>query len=96
MRVGALLPNIGDQVWLMTSKQTDPLLQTRDLSVTKRWQNPGRREYSQFIDIRVEDLVHEANAGGLERVLIWKLHMNLPHAAREWSYTIQRIHDQQN
>jgi len=29
VRVGARLPNIGDQVWLMTSKQTDPLLQTR-------------------------------------------------------------------
>lgn len=44
------------------------------------------KKHSQLVDIRVEDLVHEANAGGLERVLIRKLHMDLPHPTGERGY----------
>ena len=46
----------------------------------------GNEKHSQFIDIRMEDLVHEANAGRLERVLIRKLDMDLPHPTGEWGY----------
>ena len=37
----------------------------------------------------MEDLVHESNAGRLERVLVRELDMNLPYAAGERGY----IHD---
>ena len=37
----------------------------------------------QLINIRVEYLVHEAYAGGLERVLIGQLDVDLPDAACE-------------
>lgn len=34
----------------------------------------------------MEDLVHEPDAGRLERVLIWKLYMDLPDATGERSW----------
>jgi hypothetical protein len=34
----------------------------------------------------MEDLVHEPNAGRLERVLIWKLYMDLPDSTGERSW----------
>jgi hypothetical protein len=39
-----------------------------------------------FVDVRVEDLVHEANAGGLVRILVRQLDVYLPNAARERRY----------
>ena len=38
----------------------------------------------QFVNVRVEDLVHETDTGRLERVLIGELDMDLPHTAGEW------------
>jgi hypothetical protein len=38
----------------------------------------------QFIDIRMEDLVHETDAGGLERVLIRQFYMDFPNPTGEW------------
>lgn len=70
------IPNMGDQVWLMTSRQTLPLLRS-----------VRRRHYSglclQFIDVRVEDLVHEPDAGRLVGELLWQLDMDLPDAVRK-------------
>ena len=42
-----------------------------------------RNEYVQLVDVRVEYLVHEPDAGRLERVLIWELDVDLPHATGE-------------
>jgi hypothetical protein len=40
----------------------------------------------QFINVRVEDLVHKPDAGRLVRVLVWKLDVDLPYAASERCY----------
>jgi hypothetical protein len=37
--------------------------------------------YMQFIDVRVEYLVHEPDAGRLEWILLWKFDMDLPYTA---------------
>jgi hypothetical protein len=39
----------------------------------------------QFVDIRVEYLVHEAYAGRLERILVRQLDVDLPDAASKRS-----------
>jgi len=78
-------PNMGDQVWLITSKHTEPLLSGfLTLGRTRH-----EREDAQFIDIGVEDLVHETDAGRLERILVWQFHMNLPYSSckRCWRTT---------
>jgi hypothetical protein len=38
-------------------------------------------DYSQFINIGVENLVHESNAGAFVRVLVWQFDVNLPDAS---------------
>ena len=45
-----------------------------------------RKCCSQFINIRVEDTVHEANAGALVGVLVGQLDVNLPETTLEWGY----------
>lgn len=37
----------------------------------------------QLVNVRVEDLVHEADTRRLERVLVGELDMDLPHATGE-------------
>lgn len=41
------------------------------------------RGYAQLVNVGVEYLVHEPDAGRLEGVLIRELDMNLPHTACE-------------
>lgn len=41
--------------------------------------------FVQFVDVGMEDLVHESDAGRLERVLVWELNVNLPDATSEGS-----------
>ena len=67
---------MGDQVWLMTSKHTEPLLHVG--------QHPNASVgdgHLQFVDVRVEDLVHKANTGAFIRVLLRQLDMDLPYTA---------------
>lgn len=40
----------------------------------------------QFVNVGMEDLVHESDAGRLERVLIWELNVDLPDATSERSW----------
>jgi hypothetical protein len=42
--------------------------------------------YAQFIDVRMEDLVHEANTGRFERILIRELYVNCPHTTSKRRY----------
>lgn len=42
----------------------------------------------QFIDIRVENLVHESNARGLEGVLVRELNVDLPYTSSEGCYVM--------
>lgn len=44
----------------------------------------NNRWYAQFIDVRMEDLVHEANTWRLVRILIGEFDMDLPDAPLEW------------
>lgn len=47
-------------------------------------QKTSSKPCSQFIDVGVEDLVHEPDAGRLVGELLRELDMNLPDAVREW------------
>lgn len=38
---------------------------------------------AQFVDVRVEYLVHETYTGGFEGVLVGKFYVDLPHATRK-------------
>jgi hypothetical protein len=51
---------MGDHVWLMTSKQTEPLL---DESTGLELRIACTDTPAQFIDIRMEDFVHKADTG---------------------------------
>jgi hypothetical protein len=79
---------MGDHVWLMTSRQTDPDLvlcqRYRLLCLRLKGHAWNAQEYRvQFVDVRVEDAVNEANAGALVRVLIGQLDVDLPESALE-------------
>jgi hypothetical protein len=77
-----IMSYIGDQVWFMTSRQTEP-----DLCVSERSSGVVEDERCvQLIDVGVEYPVHEADAGALVRILIWQLHVNLPEATFEGCY----------
>lgn len=76
-----IMSNMGDHVWLITSRQTEPELRR---SAMKRF-SPARASI-QFINIWMENAIDEANAGAFVGVLVGKLHMNLPQATCEWRY----------
>lgn len=60
MLKSAHAPNMGDQVWLMTSKHTEPLLHVVLINTPTTLVGDG---HLQFVDVGVEDLVHEPNTG---------------------------------
>jgi hypothetical protein len=76
-----IMSYIGDQVWLMTSRQTEPELCTlvatsmvvKDVCCV------------QLVDVWVEYPVHEADARTLVWVLVWQLDVDLPETAFEGS-----------
>ena len=70
-----IISNMGDQVWLITSRHTEPDLK---LSAKQIYKRPHRTNNIQLIDIGVKDSVYEADARGLVRVRIGKLNVNLP------------------
>ncbi len=80
-----IISNIGDQVWLITSRQTEPDLDTHQQSFHLIWQN------IQLIDIGVENSINEADAWWLVWVLIWQLDVNFPQATLKWCYTLVRL-----
>ena len=67
-----IISYIGDQVWLMTSRQTDPELGETDGRVSDRNGNTmAVNGVIQFIDVRVEDPVDKTDAWTLVGILIW-------------------------
>lgn len=70
------MSNMGDQVWLMTSRHTEPELYS---SVSMSCVNLiAKMAALQFIYVWVENSVDEADAGAFVWILIWKLYMDLP------------------
>lgn len=90
-------PNMGDHVWLITSRHTEPLLQSKGgNNGDEPWYSGAipDEDHAQFVDIRVKDLVHESDARALERVLVWQFHVYLPHSSCEGCYN--RVRPQQS
>lgn len=82
-----IMSYMGDQVWLITSRQTDPDLQMQLISISIHlWMITCPAEHSQLVDVWVKDAVHEANARALIRVLIGQFHVNFPMPASEGSW----------
>ena len=75
-----IISNIGDHVWLMTSRQTDPELEH---SQQGNLQSERGGDIEQFIDVRMEYAVHEADTWTLVRILIGELNVNLPQTTRK-------------
>jgi len=71
-----IISNIGDQVWLMTSRQTDPDLGTHVSTVSNVLLLPLSN--LQLVDIWVKDAVDEADARGLVRILVREFDVDLP------------------
>lgn len=71
-------PNIGLQVWLMTSKHTEPLLYPENTVSFISFGVPrGLSQHAQFVNVGVVDFVHETNGRRFVRVLIRKLDVDL-------------------
>ena len=81
-----IMSNMGDHVWLMTSRQTDPELCVCQQRVLWLWKSS-----IHLIDIWMENSVDKAYAWAFVRVLIWKLYMHFPKATFEWCYRKQLI-----
>lgn len=71
-----IISYMGDHVWLMTSRHTDPELAV--FSVRKATWFDWRGGGSQLIDVGMKYPVNEADARALVRVLIGQLDMDLP------------------
>lgn len=75
-----IMSYMGDQVWLMTSRQTDPDLVPLEIALLIK------RQSVQLVDVRVKDPIDEANTRALVRVLVRKLDVDFPETASEWSW----------
>ena len=73
------MSNIGDQVWFMTSRQTDP-----ELTISETHSFWDGRINSHLVDVWMEYTVDKADAWTLVWILVWQLYMDLPQAAFEW------------
>lgn len=63
-----IISYMGDQVWLMTSRQTDPELD-KVLAWTAAFTVDAK--HLQLVNVRMKNAVDEADTGALIRVLIW-------------------------
>jgi hypothetical protein len=71
-----IISNIGDQVWLITSRQTDPDLGTQVSIVSGVLLLP--LSSLQLVDIWVKDAVDEADARGFVWILVREFDVDLP------------------
>lgn len=68
-----IMSNIGDQVWLMTSRHTDP-----ELIVSEIHSFPDGRLVLHLVNVWVEYAVDKADAWTFVWVLVWKFYVDLP------------------
>lgn len=74
-----IMSNMGDQVWLMTSRHTDPELR----KLAWRFWSYGGNGTIQFIDVWMEDSIYKANAGAFVGILVGKFYMDFPQTTKE-------------
>lgn len=74
-----IMSYMGDQVWLMTSRQTDPDLVPLEIALV------FKRQSVQLVDVGVKDAIDEANARAFVRVLVREFDVDFPETASEWS-----------
>ena len=84
-----IISNMGDQVWLMTSRQTDPDLAANSILVLPALHTTLTvcllfGVDLQFVDVGVENAINKANARGFVRVLVGEFDVDLPHATLKW------------
>ena len=77
-----IMSNMGDQVWLITSRQTDPELVTSEIYTL--W---DRNLISHLIDIWVKYAVDKADARTFVWILVRQFHVNLPQATFKRCYS---------
>lgn len=65
-----IMSYIGDQVWLITSRQTDPELKQKSERLVLYENKLCGRVFVQFINIRMKDPVDKTDTWALVRVLI--------------------------
>ena len=82
-----IMSNIGDQVWLMTSRQTDPELGKSEIHSS--WDRGGALA-SHLVNVWVKYAVDKADARTFVRILVWQLYVDLPQATFERCYTIYK------
>lgn len=81
-----IISNMGDHVWLMTSRHTDPdLLSFRhalaNLCIQADEPSPTARVHLQLIDVWVKDAVDEADAGRLVGICIGQFDVHFPQTS---------------
>lgn len=73
---------IGDHVWLITSRQTEPDL--CPICISFQTIGSAHERNLQFIDVWVENAVDETDARALVGVLIRQFNMKLPVSPDKW------------
>ena len=69
---------MGDQVWLMTSKHTEPLLSAEPISTPTSSVSGG---HLQLVDVGMKDLVHETDTGRFVWIFSLQFNVYLPYSA---------------
>ena len=68
-----IMSNIGDQVWLMTSRQTDP-----ELMISSIHHYRDGRVVLHLVDVWMKYAVDKADTRTFIRILVWQLYVDLP------------------
>lgn len=77
-----IMSYIGDHVWLITSRQTEPELMGCKLALFRIKQDSTGA--LQFIDVGMEYTVDKSNTWTLVWVLIWQLYVDFPETTGKW------------
>lgn len=76
---------MGDHVWLITSRQTEPDLRQKKILLNSDFYSSWWSFLnSQLVDIWVEDSVDESYAWALVWVLVRQFDVDFPEASVEW------------
>lgn len=76
---------MGDHVWLITSRQTEPDLgQKNRINFSECLFHACRTHNSQLVDVWVENSVDESDARAFVWVLVRQFDVDLPKASGKW------------